>query len=196
MRLLVHSFTGGLPHLPERRKVIHQVKIHSRHVAGSFALLGIALLLVGIFLPLYVRFGQSNCLSGLPCSSDTLGPSLWESYTQNLASSDAWIERVGILVAAAVFIVLQLVVALGALFDRPSRVVFVLRLLCIGVLVVVGAPFFVLAAMGLYSAVNDVCCRSGSSTAWGELAAGFWFFCVGCLLCLWSDLALFRRPRV
>jgi len=92
--------------------------------------------------------------------------------------------------------VLQLVVALTAIFDRPSRVVFVFRLLCTGVLVVVGAPFFTLAAMRLYVAVNDVCCHSGPSTAWGDLAAGFWCFCVGCLLCLVSDLALFRRLRV
>ena len=172
-----------------------------RRAAGTLSLAGMALLVVGLFLPWIIRIdylAHAHCPNGPGCPPPTRDAySLWQWLTANFALSvpSSWLalgETIGPLLLV---LLLQLGIGLAALRGRGSR------LLCaLGLLFALGlGTFYLLLARVFYCLFY---CGTGLFTAPGVriLAPGFWLLLAGFIGAVVSDLALLimgggGRPR-
>lgn len=181
----------------------------SGHLAGLLTLLGLALLLIGLFLPWIIRiiyFAHAGCPSGPICPSPwTDARSYWTEVvgSVDLRTPNGWLSAVEGPGALAVVIVVQGIIMVNAWQGHVSR-----RLLAGGVLgALVALAIFLLASWVQYCLFF---CPSGhivppgvfyeGSGLWGGagvrfVAPGFWLLLGGFLVSMGSDVALLIRLR-
>ncbi len=163
----------------------------NRRLIGVLSLLGVALLITGLFLPWIIRIdylAHAHCPNGPGCPPPTTDSrSLWELLVGDVTlSSPSWWLSVAVSLGPLLLVILlQLAIALAGLRGRGTRVLFALGLICALVVLVL----YLLAARVFYCLFY---CGTGLYVAPGVriLAPGFWLLLGGFLISLGSDLVL------
>lgn len=162
-----------------------------RRLVGVLSLLGIALLVIGLFLPWIIRIdylAHAHCPNGLGCPPPTTDSrSLWDLLVgDGTVSAFSWWLSVAMSFGPLLLVfLLQFVIALVGLRGRGTRILFALGLICALVVLVL----YLLAARVFYCLFY---CGTGLYVAPGVriLAPGFWLLLGGFLLSMGSDLVL------
>ncbi|HEX9035495.1 MAG TPA: hypothetical protein VF808_00725 [Ktedonobacterales bacterium] len=169
-----------------------------RRVLGALCLIGIALLVSGLFPPWIIRI---NYLSNAHCPhSPTCPPplidtrSLWQGVIGDPptpASLSWWLNASMILGPLLLIVALQLAIGLAALSGHRSAV-----LITVGMgwgLVIL--PLYLLMSRIYYCLFAMVCGATGPWATPGDriLAPGFWLLLGGILIAIGCDLALLRQ---
>jgi hypothetical protein len=162
-----------------------------RRGLGALSLVGMALIVVGLFLPWIVRINylaHAHCPNGPGCPPpSTDAYSLWQLLIGNFALSapTSWLALGETLGAVLLVLLFQAGIGLAALRGRGTRLLFAFGLVCA---LAVGV-FHLLAARIFYCLFY---CGGGLFTAPGVrmLGTGFWLLVAGFAVAAVGDLAL------